>query len=217
MPVCDDCGTDRPRLHKHHLKLKALGGTDADGVVFLCPNCHDDRHLEHGTVPLSEEARAKLSASLRRHYADPTNRAALSEKTHTPAAEAARSAKMKAHWRNPEWAAEVVRRQTAAKIGGKHPGQSVAMKNKWRDPDFRERVLAAKLEASARPETRAKIGAASRRTWANPATREKRIAALTGQVHKGQSEKMKALWADPEYRARILAARAAPRAKSDTA
>jgi hypothetical protein len=34
----------RNSLHKHHLKPRSRGGTDADGVVYICANCHETRH-----------------------------------------------------------------------------------------------------------------------------------------------------------------------------
>jgi len=83
---CQDCGVFRKHLHKHHLKFKTEGGTDADGVVMICANCHEDRHggiiggSLRGRLSNSPEARAKRSASLKAWWSDPTNRARMSEK-----------------------------------------------------------------------------------------------------------------------------------------
>lgn len=41
---CEKCGAHRKSLHKHHWKLQSEGGTDADGISWLCANCHEDEH-----------------------------------------------------------------------------------------------------------------------------------------------------------------------------
>lgn len=44
--TCEKCGKSRPRLHRHHVKPRHLGGTLTDGKALLCANCHEDEHLE---------------------------------------------------------------------------------------------------------------------------------------------------------------------------
>jgi hypothetical protein len=41
---CERCGVHRERLHRHHIKPRAEGGTDADGIELVCANCHEDIH-----------------------------------------------------------------------------------------------------------------------------------------------------------------------------
>ena len=82
---CKLCGVFRKHLHKHHVKPRSKGGTDADGVLMLCANCHEDQHggtfggSLKGGLANSPEARAKKSLKSKAYWADPTNRARRSE------------------------------------------------------------------------------------------------------------------------------------------
>lgn len=82
---CHDCGTFRKWLHKHHLKLQVEGGTDADGVVMICANCHEDRHagpcggVTRGRAANSPTARAKKSKKSKAMWADPKIRKKILE------------------------------------------------------------------------------------------------------------------------------------------
>lgn len=74
---CERCGTQRPWLHRHHVKPKHQGGTDEDGIALLCANCHEDEHGGPmvGQRVRAERRRAKREASvpaetLRRLYVD---------------------------------------------------------------------------------------------------------------------------------------------------
>jgi hypothetical protein len=68
---CERCGFSRRWLHKHHLKFQCDGGTDADGTMLICANCHEDVHEGPmgGKSAMhkrqSPTARAKRAASLR--------------------------------------------------------------------------------------------------------------------------------------------------------
>jgi DNA-binding CsgD family transcriptional regulator len=76
METCAICGTERPWLHRHHLKPRSEGGTDADGIVRICANCHEDIHggpcggLARGRLANTPEARAKKADALRRRWGD---------------------------------------------------------------------------------------------------------------------------------------------------
>lgn len=70
----------------------------------------------------------------------------------------------------------------------------------------------AKFPKSFGPETRRKVGEASRRSWANPRFRAKRAkshaeAMLRADVRAKKSEASKRVWQDQEKRARIIASR----------
>ncbi len=44
MPFCDYVCEDKSQIHSHHIKPKALGGSnDRSNLINLCPNCHDGR------------------------------------------------------------------------------------------------------------------------------------------------------------------------------
>ena len=83
---CADCKIHRKALHKHHLKPKSEGGTDADGIIYICANCHEDRHGGllggniRGRLAQSPEAQLKRSLSLKEYWSDPTNRAKQGER-----------------------------------------------------------------------------------------------------------------------------------------
>jgi len=106
MKICERCGVERPKLHRHHLLPKALGGADdGDNLVRLCSNCHEDYHHdptkpEHYPWRLAHtpDAKAKRSATFRRLWQDPTYRTKMLE---------ARQAK-------GSYAPEVVARRVAA-------------------------------------------------------------------------------------------------------
>ena len=68
---CKDCGTFRKSLHKHHLKPRSKGGTDKDGVVYICANCHEDRHGGTYANEVSEKSRKRHSRNLRKKWKDP--------------------------------------------------------------------------------------------------------------------------------------------------
>ena len=44
MPFCDYVCEDKSQIHNHHIKPKALGGSNhKSNLIHLCPNCHDGR------------------------------------------------------------------------------------------------------------------------------------------------------------------------------
>lgn len=75
--LCERCANQRNWLHKHHVKLQCDGGTDSDGLLWLCANCHEDVHggpmggdsVKHRRQ--SAEARQKRAESLQRYWASP--------------------------------------------------------------------------------------------------------------------------------------------------
>lgn len=95
---------------------------------------------------------------------------------------------------------------------------SARMKEQWNDPEWRAARSAESRARRASEETRAKVGAASARAWQREESRARRIeslsAALNAPEHKQlKSEIGKAKWADPEWRAKMLEARASARAR----
>jgi hypothetical protein len=120
--ICQDCGREA-WLHKHHLKLQAQGGTDADGVVFICGACHDDRHggPKGGKSGHTPEAHAKMSAAMsarnRRRFENPSERARQSATLQRiwsdPGRRARLSAAVRASMRDPEVRAKISRAQVA--------------------------------------------------------------------------------------------------------
>jgi hypothetical protein len=80
MPLCADCGTERPKLHRHHVVPRSQGGSDdQDNIILICANCHEDRHggPHGGTSSHTAEARAKLGDSMRRRWQNPEYRAKI--------------------------------------------------------------------------------------------------------------------------------------------
>ena len=75
--ICEDCGIERWKLHRHHIKPKSQGGADeGPNVVRICANCHEDRHRAGGDsepwrLAHTPEANAKRAASMRLRWADP--------------------------------------------------------------------------------------------------------------------------------------------------
>jgi HNH endonuclease len=72
---CEDCGTERWKLHRHHIIPKSLGGLDdPSNIKCLCANCHEDRHRDGAhkanTLAHTPEAKAKRAASLKRRWKD---------------------------------------------------------------------------------------------------------------------------------------------------
>jgi hypothetical protein len=91
--------------------------------------------------------------------------------------------------------------------------QSSDQVSRWRDPQYRAAVIASMSGTKRTPEHRNNIGKASTRSWMNPATRLARINRSKAgntkpQTRAQHSERTKALWADPVWRAAMLRARA---------
>ena len=78
--TCEICGAERPWLHKHHLKPQVEGGTDDDGVVFICASCHEDVHggpyggILKGRTSASPESLEKRSKTMLAKWDDPAYR-----------------------------------------------------------------------------------------------------------------------------------------------
>jgi len=142
------------------------------------------------------------------------------------------SERMKEHWADPEWRAmmkEALKKRSTDEFRAK---LSKASKKKWATPGFKERVIAGLREYWADPEhkeqhrkrmrkamtdeVKAHISEGVRRRWEDP--EQRRLAAERQrawvQTAEGRaqherksrehSKRMKALWADPEWRAEQL-------------
>ncbi len=200
---CHDCGVERKWLHKHHILPRSLGGGDeAENLVSICSNCHEERHegpyggVLKGRLSNSPQAKAKKSETMKAKFADPIWRAkweATLYKAHTPEKEANRTA-------------------------GIHRFYAV--------PENRERVAEALREVASRPERNAKISATNKRLGRRPPPptaesiahartflgtpeakehhREALIKLNADPEFKARkSAKSKAMWADPEYAAKM--------------
>ena len=104
---CSDCNTERKWLHKHHLKLQSSGGTDADGVVYLCANCHEDRH----GGPCGGQGRGRLA--------------------HSKAAQIKRAQTLKLLWSDPKYRAKQIRSRKHAWKTRDRSAQAQVMANIW--------------------------------------------------------------------------------------
>lgn len=169
---CAFCGTQRRSLHRDHIVPKWKGGNDDDSnIQFLCANCHEDKTR----IDLKGSPGRRKGTKQPPGFVSPMKR--------------------------PEVAAKV----SKALLGKKRPDVSVrnreqgAVRDHWQGPDNEKR----RREHSER----------CKRQWSDPAIRAKRIAAKKqwfaenaelaranakgNAVRCGHSEKMKALWADP--------------------
>jgi len=178
---CHDCGVERNGLHKHHIVPKSLGGSnDPSNLVSLCANCHEDRHK--GTI----------GGTLR------------GANSHTPAAQAKKSAIMKAHWQDPDFRAKGVR---ALQSPAKRAKNAEAQRALWRNPDYREHNMAA-TAAAMTPEVRALAGRAIRKRWeTDPEYRAQGVEHL-----REISKRPRSPWT-PERRAKMEATLAARKAQ----
>ncbi len=97
--VCQDCGTERPRLQRHHVVPRSQGGSnDPENLIQICENCHADRHAHEGMRifegMLAPEAQAKSLATRRRLADDPEWRERQRSR---------RSASLKRVWKVKDW------------------------------------------------------------------------------------------------------------------
>jgi hypothetical protein len=123
---CHDCGVFRKSLHKHHLKARTLGGNDADGVVYICANCHEDRH--GGTFGGHKEGL-----------------------TNSPAAQKKRSKASKAMWRDPEVRHKILEARKLAIENGRRDTAAISRKcAAWWTPERRMAQAAKIREARAK-------------------------------------------------------------------
>lgn len=85
--TCERCAAHRNWLHKHHLVLQCEGGTDADGILMICANCHEDVH------------------------GGPMGGDSVRHRRHNPEINARRAEAMKRRWADPEYAAKMRNRK----------------------------------------------------------------------------------------------------------
>jgi hypothetical protein len=132
----------------------------------------------------------RLKASLRAVWADPEYKQMMKAKFKAAGADPARRAAIKARkkeqWKDPEFkeGMKTKLRVAWAEDPTRHADQSEVMKRQWEDPVFREKAVVARRLRQADPASRAAFGS-----------------------------KIKALWADPEYKARVGAAISAGHAR----
>lgn len=90
--------------------------------------------------------------------------------------------------------------------------KSVQSKDMWLDIEFKAKTSAAIKAAKATPEFRAKVSAINKEIWAVDGVREAFSARMkevldTPEEKARKSAKAKAMWQDPEFRAKMDAAR----------
>lgn len=137
--TCQDCGSDRWKLHRHHIKPKSQGGSDdPSNLAFICSNCHEDRHGPSGEsepwrLAQTPEARAKQAQSMRLRWTDPGYRervmAARQASYRDPEVSRKKSEGVKRAIANktPEELAEWGRRVSATKSGRSLKGDRWSM------------------------------------------------------------------------------------------
>jgi len=164
---CHDCGKFRRSLHRHHLKPRSKGGTDADGTVLLCANCHEDRHGGCFANEVSPASRLKHSRNLKKKWRDPKFRARGIANMH----------KVQKISHSPE---------NKAKRGK-------AMKNLWADPAYREKMSKSRKASWAKltPAQRAKRTKGFQATYEERSERSRKVwAGKSAEERKLRSRKM---------------------------
>lgn len=89
----------------------------------------------------------------------------------------------------------------------------------WRDPAIRAKRLAGIRQAHSRPEERQRKSKVSRTvakdTWADPAKRKRRVAGMKRSWTEERKAAARARWADPAFKARVIAAQRVAFAKPE--
>lgn len=147
----------------------------------LAPDGYNLKAAGYDNTPVPE-VRKKMGEHSRTRWQDPEYRAKVGANI---------SIAMQARWERPEEHEKASRR---AKKQMEDPAvreaSSKRMKAKWEDPEFRERNTQL-LRDNWTPEVRQKAADSANRKWdTNP------------ELKENVSQKVSALWADPEYRAR---------------
>jgi hypothetical protein len=110
-------------------------------------------------------------------------------------------------WRRPK-NTDAVRRQrnsAAQKRKWEDPEHQAKMRAALRSPERRAKISAAVKADMSRPERRDQLRQARRQDWADPNYRK-----IKRNTPEKASAQFAALWADPEYRAKMAAVRATP-------
>lgn len=118
------------------------------------------------------------------------------------------------HWQNPSYRAKVVAAQTAAQgTPEARTAKAIASTEAWATPETRERRQTGIKRARSTAESKAKTSTQAKAQWGNAEYAAKQTAnnqeiANRAEVKAAKSAASKALWADPVWRATMLAARA---------
>lgn len=228
---CADCGVNRTSLHQHHIIPRSQGGPDTpENLVGLCSNCHEDRHggslggSLRGLHSQTEEARAKRSATMKAHWADPEFRARGEAALRSPEKRAKGSAAQKALWEDPEYRTRITEainqpeaRRAAVDGYQRWLADHPEVRLEWaerlgdyaRSAEHRIRTSETNKRLGRRPPPPTAESAAHARTFLNTPEAKANYAAAMEKVRAdpGVNEKrrrtVKANWSDPEFAARM--------------
>lgn len=171
--------------------------------VWSTPEKKEEARLRALAVHADPEISARRSASLKLAYQDPVTKAKNAAQRQAllddPEIQARRlkaarealqsaemSAKLKQAWTNPELL----------------QGQADRLKARWQDPEAKAKMHDARWTDEKKAKQAANL----------EARRAKMLEAMTPEARAKQAEKMKAKWADPEFRAKVAATKAAKKA-----
>ncbi len=144
-----------------------------------------------------EETRRKQSVASRRNWEDPEYRTrvlkAISSVVESlPYKEKIRNKTLE-HWQDPEYREKVTSRsREALNTDEAKEKRSAISKKNWKNPEMRERILQNKKDTCSSEEYRKNMSAIKKEAWKDSEMREK------------QSSSLRALWADPVWKAQCL-------------
>lgn len=185
---------DPVELAKHAARMAEIWGT---------PERREEQRQRALVSHADPDVKAKRIQSLKLAYQDPVTKAknaaqrqALLDdpemqlrrlKAAREALQSAEmSAKLKQAWTNPELL----------------QGQADRLKARWQDPEAKAKMHDARWTDEKKAKQAANL----------EARRAKMLEAMTPEARAKQAEKMKAKWADPEFRAKVAATKAAKKA-----
>jgi hypothetical protein len=154
--------------------------------------------------------RAKMNASLQ----SPEYRAAAREQAKIRWSDPEYREKATRHNRLPEYrAAAAAKTKQMFEDPAERERMSRTTTEQWQDSEWRERVTESIRASRKRPEYLAKASAAAKARFAVPEARAANSERMKDHfskpgVRESTRERMKAKWQDPEYRTKMMAARA---------
>lgn len=111
---------------------------------------------------------------------------------------------MQRYWASPAGAAHLERMMLASRSPDAVARRSESLKKSCRSPEYRERMRAIGIEVGSRPSVKSARSAKSKAMWADPQKRAILMASFSSETcKKKQSEAKKSAWADPVVGARL--------------